>query len=134
MEKLIEIINKIGLPFAYDHFAEGESPDPPFICYLTPNSDNFAADGQSEELKLEVLFMQKETKAVLQVTDIASHLKAVPISSIEIQQDYDYFIAQRASEALLSAGLISLVEFNKLTQLNRDTFSPMFVEIMPRIT
>lgn len=46
MEKLIEIMNKIGLPFAYDHFAEGESSDPPFICYLTPNSDNFAADGQ----------------------------------------------------------------------------------------
>ena len=46
MEKLIEIMNKIGLPFAYDHFAEGESPDSPFICYLTPNSDNFAADGQ----------------------------------------------------------------------------------------
>lgn len=46
MEKLIEIMNKTGLPFAYDHFAEGESPDPPFICYLTTNSDNFAADGQ----------------------------------------------------------------------------------------
>ncbi len=46
MQKLIEIMNKIGIPFAYDHFAEGESPDPPFICYLTPNSDNFAADGK----------------------------------------------------------------------------------------
>ena len=46
MEKLIELMNKVGLPFAYDHFTEGESPDPPFICYLTPNSDNFAADGQ----------------------------------------------------------------------------------------
>ena len=22
-----------GLPYAYDHFAEGESPDPPFICF-----------------------------------------------------------------------------------------------------
>ena len=78
--------------------------------------------------------MQKETKAVLQATDIVSHLTAIPISSIEIQQDYDYFMAQRASEALLYAGLISLEEFNKLTRLNRDTFSPMFVEIMPRIT
>ena len=78
--------------------------------------------------------MQKETKAVLQATDIASHLKAAPISSIEIQQDYDYFMAQRASEALFSAGLISLVEFNKLTQINRDTFSPMLREIMPKIT
>ena len=78
--------------------------------------------------------MQRETKAVLQTTDIASHLKAVPISSVEIQQDYDYFMAQEASEALLSAGLISLVEFNKLTEINRDTFSPMFAEIMPKIT
>ena len=78
--------------------------------------------------------MQEETKTVLQATDIASHLKAVPISSVEIQQDYDYFMAQEASEALLSAGLISLVEFNKLTQINRDTFSPLFAEIMPKIT
>lgn len=46
MEKIAAILEKIGLPFAYDHFAEGESPDPPFICYLIPNSDNFSADGR----------------------------------------------------------------------------------------
>lgn len=46
MEKIAAVLEKIGLPFAYDHFAEGESPDPPFICYLTPNSDNFSADGR----------------------------------------------------------------------------------------
>ena len=34
MEKITAILEEIGLPFAYDHFAEGESPDPPFICYL----------------------------------------------------------------------------------------------------
>ncbi len=47
MEKIAAIHEKIGLPFAYDHFAEGESPDPPFICYLIPNSDNFSADGRA---------------------------------------------------------------------------------------
>ena len=78
--------------------------------------------------------MQEETKTVLQASDIASHLKAVPIAPVEIQQDYDYFMAQEASEALLSAGLISLVEFNKLTEINRDTFSPLLAEIMPKIT
>ena len=46
MEKITAILEEIGLPFAYDHFAEGESPDPPFICYLIPNSDNFSADGK----------------------------------------------------------------------------------------
>ena len=46
METITAILEQIGLPFAYDHFAEGESPDPPFICYLIPNSDNFCADGR----------------------------------------------------------------------------------------
>ena len=46
MEQIVKMLDEISIPFAYDHFAEGESPDPPFICYLTPNSDNFAADGQ----------------------------------------------------------------------------------------
>ena len=47
MKRIAELIKSMGLPFAYDHFAEGESPAPPFICYLTPGSDNFAADGRA---------------------------------------------------------------------------------------
>lgn len=46
MDEVLEILSMIGLPFAYHHFAEGESPDPPFVIYLTPGSDNFAADGK----------------------------------------------------------------------------------------
>jgi hypothetical protein len=46
MERLITIMEEIGLPYAYHHFAEGEGPDPPFICFLLPASDNFSADGQ----------------------------------------------------------------------------------------
>ena len=41
---MTEILNQIGLPWAYHHFAEGESPDPPFMLYLYPESDNFGAD------------------------------------------------------------------------------------------
>ena len=46
MEELVAMLQKMGIPFAYDHFAEGESPKPPFICYLLPGSNNFAADGK----------------------------------------------------------------------------------------
>lgn len=46
MDELLTILGEIKLPFAYDHFAEGESPAPPFICYLLPGSDNFPADGR----------------------------------------------------------------------------------------
>ena len=46
IENLVEMLQKTGIPFAYDHFAEGEHPEPPFICYLSPGSNNFAADGK----------------------------------------------------------------------------------------
>ena len=46
LEELAGMLEETGFPFAYDHFAEGESPDPPFICYLLPGSDNFSADGR----------------------------------------------------------------------------------------
>ncbi len=45
MKTLIAILKEICIPFAYDHFAEGESPEPPFICYLLPQGSHFAADG-----------------------------------------------------------------------------------------
>jgi len=46
MEELLQMLEEMGLPFAYHHFAEGESPEPPFICYLLPGSNNFSADGK----------------------------------------------------------------------------------------
>lgn len=52
----------------------------------------------------------------------------------ELQRDYDYFMAQRTAKAMLSDGLITLAEFNKLIQINRDIFSPMLAEIMPKIS
>lgn len=47
MTKLLSIMREIGFPFAYHHFAEGESPSPPFLVFLTPASSNFAADGKA---------------------------------------------------------------------------------------
>lgn len=46
MDELMELMKEMGIPYAYDHFAEGESPAPPFLCFLLPGSDNFAADGR----------------------------------------------------------------------------------------
>ena len=41
MDKLLDILKSIGFPYAYDHFAEGEAPDPPFLCYLLPGAITF---------------------------------------------------------------------------------------------
>ena len=50
-----------------------------------------------------------------------------------IQGDLDYSRAQDISKKMLDDGLISVAEFNKLTAINRETFSPLFAEIMPEI-
>lgn len=46
MDEIVALLQEIGVPFAYDHFEEGEAVDPPFLCYLVPSSDNFCADGK----------------------------------------------------------------------------------------
>ena len=67
LEELAGMLEETGFPFAYDHFAEGESPDPPFICYLLPGSDNFAADGRVyfriSEVRIELYTDRKDPGA-----------------------------------------------------------------------
>lgn len=58
--EIVEMLEEAGLPLAYDHFAEGESPDPPFLVFLFPSSDNFAADGRVYQ-KIDALHMELYT-------------------------------------------------------------------------
>ena len=68
MDEIIRILKEAGIPFAYDHFAEGESPDPPFICYLLPESNNFSADGKVY-LKISVVHIELYTYEKSPVTE-----------------------------------------------------------------
>ncbi len=43
-EQIAEMMEEMGLPFAYHHFAEGESPAPPFLLFLSPGENTFSAD------------------------------------------------------------------------------------------
>ena len=54
------LLERLGFPFAYDHFAEGEGPDPPFLVYRYPKADNFAADGVAY-FKRDVLHIEVYT-------------------------------------------------------------------------
>lgn len=44
--EVMAMVGEMGIPYAYHHFAEGESPDPPFVVFYYPVDDNFAADGK----------------------------------------------------------------------------------------
>ena len=74
MDELMQMMTEIGIPFAYDHFAEGESPNPPFITFLLPGSDNFAADGKVywkiTEVHIELYTDQKDPDLEEQVEDV----------------------------------------------------------------
>lgn len=49
----------------------------------------------------------------------------------QMQREVDYVRAQQILTSMLDKGLITLSEFNKITELNRKTFSPLLAEIMP---
>ena len=48
-----------------------------------------------------------------------------------IQGDLDYKMAQQMAKTMLDSGLISVDEFDKLSDINLKTFSPLFAEIYP---
>lgn len=74
IENITKMLKRAGIPFAYDHFAEGESPDPPFICYLLPGSNNFAADGKTyfkvSEVRIELYTDKKDPELEKLVEDM----------------------------------------------------------------
>ena len=49
-----------------------------------------------------------------------------------IQGDLDYKRAQSIAKTMFDSGLISVAEFNKLSDINLETFSPLFAEIYPK--
>ena len=45
-----------GLPWGYDHFAEGEEPELPYLLYYYPSENDFYADGENYANIREVTF------------------------------------------------------------------------------
>ena len=74
MEELLQMLSDTQIPFAYHHFAEGESPEPPFICYLLPGSNNFSADGKVyykiNEVHIELYTDLKDLAVEQQLEDV----------------------------------------------------------------
>ena len=50
----------------------------------------------------------------------------------KIIDEVNYHKAQKITESLYKSGLISFDEYDKLTQLNRQSFSPLFVDLLPK--
>lgn len=69
MQEIKAMLEGVGLPFAYDHFEKKEAPaGPPFLCFLLPNSRNFAADGSVYQkiaaLRIELYLLNGQVEYV----------------------------------------------------------------------
>lgn len=98
MDELVKIIEEMDIPFAYDHFAEGENPEPPFLCYLLPGSDNFAADGRvyykMSEVRIEMYTDFKDVSLEEKVTAVLdSHGIFYEQSEVWIEEEKLYEVA-----------------------------------------
>ena len=74
-EEVMQMLSELDdIPFAYDHFSEGEAPDPPFICFLFPGSDNFSADNvvyvAFETLNMELYTDEKNPELEAAVEEV----------------------------------------------------------------
>lgn len=68
------ILDECNLPYAYDHFVEGESPEPPFLIFLFPGSDNMFADNgvyfKISQLNMELYTDKKDPELEEKLEDI----------------------------------------------------------------
>ena len=66
-EEINEMMVETGFPFAYHHCAEGESPRPPFVLFLSPGEDTFSADNlmyhSFKQLDIELYTDEKSPEA-----------------------------------------------------------------------
>lgn len=50
----------------------------------------------------------------------------------KIIDEIGYYKAQAITELLYTKGFIIFDEYDKLTEINRQTFSPMYVDLLPK--
>ena len=94
-DNVIEMLEEAGLPLAYDHFAEGESPDPPFLIFLFPGMDNVFADDtvyqRIDELNIELYTDKKDPETENTIEDILiSHELPYEKSEVWIESEKMY--------------------------------------------
>ena len=50
----------------------------------------------------------------------------------KIIDEINYHKAQAITELLYASGMITVVEYDKLSELNRRSFSPLYADLLPK--
>ena len=57
---------------------------------------------------------------------------AVFMDHNQVVDEINYYKAQAITELLYAKGMITFDEYDKLTDLNRETFSPLYADLLPK--
>lgn len=90
---------------------------------------SFSPPLSSKNTIMEESFMENISTTLPEPTS-----EVLAITQEQLQREVDYYRAQQVLGILLQNGLISKSEYNKITQLNRESFSPLLAKIMPSLT
>ena len=102
--EILEMLEEAKIPLAYDHFAEGESPDPPFLVFLFPSSNNFSADGKVYQ-RIDALHIELYTDR--KQPDLEAHLEAVlDAHDVFYEKTETWIESERLYEVLYSTEVI----------------------------
>lgn len=71
----------------------------------------------------------------MQVTKITTPIEQIdadyhPYSEEQLQNEYDFLMAEKLTKKMLEKGLISIVQYDKIMAENRRSFSPFLSEIL----
>ena len=101
---MVEILERIGLPFAYDHFAREQ--EPPFIVWRVPGSNNFSADGgvylKTDNINIELYTDKKDP-------DLEKRVEA-QLEGIFYEKSEVYIESEKLYEVLYRLGGINTWE------------------------
>ena len=100
--EVFEVLEELSLPIAYDHFEEGESPDPPFICFRYPGTDHFSADGRVyymiAQVNVEVYTDLKDPKLEERIEEITKGRKKERKKETDKLAAYKNYLRQKAQK------------------------------------
>jgi len=71
---------------------------------------------------------RKVTRITEEITE--NRINSKKISLEQLQREFNYVQAEKLLKKMLNQGLITDVEFDKVTALNRQVFSPFLARIM----
>lgn len=91
LEDIKNLLESTGLPVAYRAFAENNAPELPFICYLSPGTNNFAADDtvylEIDQITVELYTQYRDPKTEGKVE--------AALSSFVWDKDINYIDSER---------------------------------------